>query len=322
MSAQTLENLKRFEETKPSNDFQNLLNRPYASIETYVNKADDSLAAIERLGQWIARCGMFGCDRSEQGNIIALSCIELGISLTEFARTYDLVKGKLRKKALAAQVAFEDLGGVVEWIDIGDNGSGKAEAKLTYNGQSRVFSFTVEDAKKAGLDRGSESNWQKWQSEMLCARVLSRGIARLCPRVYAGCEDSDDAPAPVLQLSAPVSHKPEPVATRECDPEPVQGKGEGVHTTSNPTPPAVGAPENHERGQISKQLADEVAVAIGSHQPAAIAWMQRQTPPWITKEQIAAVENPFVFLTEMRAKKIINQIMGFIRNINIKSTSV
>src|SRR5689334_17849979 len=150
-----------------NSEFEKLLAKPHATIETYINSAPDHLKAIETFGTWVAKCGLFNCDRSETGHIIVLSCIELGISLTEFGRTYDIIKGKLRKKALAAQVQFEDLGGTVEWLNIGDDGKGEASAKLTYKGLSRVFKFTIEDAKRAKLTRGEESNWEKWQSEML-----------------------------------------------------------------------------------------------------------------------------------------------------------
>src|SRR5262245_10531422 len=121
--------------------------RPRTSLETYINASPVPTQAIESVGRWIAKSGMFGCTREEQGMIIAIVCIEKRIGIVEFSQTYDIMhNGKLRKKALAAQVEFEDLGGKVVWIDCGESRQ-KAEVELSYQGQTRRFIFTIEDAR-------------------------------------------------------------------------------------------------------------------------------------------------------------------------------
>lgn len=281
-----------------------LLNRPHSSIETYVNNSPDPLKAIEAFGKWISKSGMMGCQKEEQGMIIAIACIEMGIGLIEFAQTYDIMhNGKLRKKALAAHVEFVNLGGVVKWIDAGESRE-KAEVELSYGGQVRKFTFSLEDAKRANLVK-KDGAWETWTADMLCARVLSRGIARMCPKVYAGFEaDEDSVPALLLPKSEPAAIAPAPVQTPAPPPAPA-----APVTPEAPKP--VETP-----GLLTVEEAEQLAAKLGPDNIVrAVAWMQRQQPAWLTAEQVASGE-PFRFLTPKRVNKIMTQTEQFLRAIN------
>jgi len=187
-------------------EMQRLLDKSHSpNMASLIDRTNDPMAAIDQLGTWLARSLVFGCQSKEQGIIIVLACRELGIGLTEFARTYEIVMNKLRKKALAAHAEFLKLGGKVRWLDLGSKDK-PAAADLTFDGQTLKIEFSIDDARAAGLVK-KDSNWEKWTSDMLCARVLSRGIARLAPQVYAGCEDDSSSAVsemtglPPLQLS-------------------------------------------------------------------------------------------------------------------------
>lgn len=52
------------------------------------------------------------------------------------------------------------------------------------NGDTWTASFSIEDAKKAGIYRG---NWEKYPEDMLFARALSRLARQLFPDVIKGC---------------------------------------------------------------------------------------------------------------------------------------
>lgn len=319
-------------QTATADPFKELLSRPHTSIETYVNAASDPIKAIESFGRWIAKSGMFKLQREEAGMIVAIACIEMRIGLIEFGQTFDVMHdGRLRKKALAAQVQFENLGGKVVWIDTGDKGSGKAEVKLIYQGQDRVFQFTKEDADKAGLLRGKDSNWEKWTSEMLCARALSRGIARMCPRVYAGFDDDNDSSvtvlAPELSLAASgptqtVAVTVQPSAVVVAQPtaaaQPVESKPSeppAANTESSTPQPAFG---------ISEEVAAKVMEAVQSDLIDVTDWMfdqdakmkEKGKPGWISKEQaLQHPENPFRFLTHARAQQILSNASGCLRAV-------
>jgi hypothetical protein len=327
--------------------------KSHASIETYINSAPDHLKAIETVGQWIAKSTMFGADRVESGIIVAITCIEKQIGLVEFSRTYDLIPTKngirLRKKALAAHAEFEDMGGKVTWLDLGDSGAENAEARveLEYKGQKRVFKFSQEDAKRAGLAGGDKSSgmYARWPSQMLCSRALSDGIARLCPKVYAGCEDQDES-APSLVL--PKSEAPLPVKSSEPVKPKAADSGAGSTVVVVPveklTPSTVvSAGGNGGDGSmavvgtaiavqepvkepekpaltstlISEELANQVHAALGEHVQKAFDWMLKRK--WITQAQIKdplAPANHFQFLSEDRAKSILAKTSSFLSAVN------
>ncbi len=301
-------------------DFERLLAKPSASLSTYVDKSSDPVKAIESFGNWIAKSGMFGCTKPEQGMVIAIACIEMRIGLVEFSQTFDIMhNGKLRKKALAAQVEFENLGGGVRWLDTGE-GRDKATVELTWKGQSRQFTFTIDEARKAGLVK-KDGNWESWTSEMLCARVLSRGIARLCPRVYAGFESDDSAdvvpttsPLPLPAKPAPApAPAPAPVAKA---PEPVPQPAPAAEPAPVAAPETAPAPAATEDFPTTEEQAEAVAAAIGFENVVkAVKWMARQMPPWLTAEQ-AATPHAFRYLTAARRERILNKREMFIRAIS------
>jgi hypothetical protein len=296
-----------------------------ASLKTYVNQSSEPTKAIESFGRWIAKSGMFGCTREEQGMVIIIACIEMGIGLVEFSQTFDIMhNGKLRKKALAAQVEFENLGGTVRWIDCGENRQ-TAEVELTFKGQSRTFKFTLDDAKRAKVFK-TDGAWETWTADMLCARALSRGISRMCPRVYAGFEsDYEESPSAIVlpkveEVLIPAPQVAQPAATvpqapqPETQPAPVSA----ATTTTTVTPSVTFAPAD---GLLSVEDAENLAMAIGAENVVkAVTWMQKQQPAWLTKEQVTSGE-PFRYLTPKRVARIVNQKDAFIRAINNPSAT-
>lgn len=166
---------------------------------------EDRFAAIEKAGAWIAKSMMFGTDRVEQGAVIALKCVEEGLTLTEYERTYDLVKGKTRKRAMAAQAEFEARGGKIEWKELGLDLK-RASARFSFNGQSIDYAYSIEDAQRAGLVK-PDGGWVKDPANMLRKRLLSNAIGVLAPSIFAGCypEDDNEMPAAALTLAPEVT---------------------------------------------------------------------------------------------------------------------
>ncbi len=92
-----------------------------------------------------------------------------------------------------------------------------------------ISSFTMDDAKKAGLT--SKDNWKKWPRNMLFARAMSNGVRLHCPDVFNGnavyTEDEleseewhvVDAPAPLPNDEPTPFEEPEPEVV-EATPEP------------------------------------------------------------------------------------------------------
>ena len=174
-------------------------------IELY-SKANDHLQAVEAWGTSIGKSGMFGCQNIDSGKVIMLICMSERITPTQFLRTYDLVDGKPRKKAMASLAEFRARGGKYRWLKTGDEVVAKEEdrcasAEFEFEGNKIVVSFTIAQAKLQGLVR-EKSNWVKTPANMLRARVASNAVGMLCPEIFAG-DDSEfeQAPAPSLNLS-------------------------------------------------------------------------------------------------------------------------
>ena len=85
-------------------------------IQTYEKMND--LPSVKALGTAIATSGMFGCDKPEQGVIIALQCIAENKAPLEMAKNYHLVKGKLTKRADSMLADFKRSGGKIKWGDL------------------------------------------------------------------------------------------------------------------------------------------------------------------------------------------------------------
>lgn len=160
-----------------------------------VASSADRISAIGSLGKWLAEsCLVKGVDRPAAGALVAMVCMEEGISIAGFLRTYDIVGAKsgctVRKKALACAAEFRRAGGRYTWLATGDDGK-RAAARFEFEGQTIECAYTIEQAEKAGLVR-KESAWETSAPDMLRKTVLQKAIAMLAPEIFAG-DDSDDA---------------------------------------------------------------------------------------------------------------------------------
>lgn len=131
---------------------------------------------------------------------------------------------------------------VIEWFEDGES-----------IGQS---SFTLDDADTAGLL--GKSNWQKYPSDMLFARALTRGARRFCPDVFNGAiyvaeelegvaaENAGDPPSVPAASDAPPSNADDiidAVAVAPADPprNTATPANRPTHAQTTPTPQSAPA---------------------------------------------------------------------------------
>ena len=183
---------------------------------TLYDKIENPIQAAQELGKAFAASGMFGCEKVEQGTILALACMAERKTPFEIMRTYHLIGGKLAMRADAMLAAFRKLGGKVTWKQYDDAGA-KAVFKMDEN--DLELSFLIEDAKRAGfIPAKPGSGWTKHPGAMMRARLISMAVRMLCPEAVAGTytpeEVSDFEPTgPTLNLTpepqpAPVTEAP------------------------------------------------------------------------------------------------------------------
>lgn len=190
---------------------------------TLYDKIQDPIQAIEKLGEWISKSGLFGCEKVEQGMVLAMTSLAERRPVTEICRRYHIVKGKLAMRADAMLAEFNQRGGTHLWIKSDDK---ETILSLT-KGQFKDYkvSYTIKDAEKAHLcgkdgarlpGQTNDGSWQKNPDAMLRARATSKGIRMVDPNVVAGIytpEEVDDmrpaidvvaTPLPPLLSSKPV----------------------------------------------------------------------------------------------------------------------
>lgn len=289
------------------------------NIELY-SKLNNPIEAIDRVGEIFAKSGMFGCDRLEQGKVLAMICLAEQKSPVEITRDYHIVDGKLSKKALAALADFRRKGGKHKWIKTGDEvpineDSREAIGEFTFEGNSITQRFSIADAKKAGLIK-PRSAWEKSPSNMLRARVISNAVAMLAPEIYAGDYDTEPMPeATVKEIVLPKAVEPKTTITVtapvevaqeiEIKPEPVAAV---VEVESAPIPAATDY-------NLSEEMAENIAVKLGAENIIkAVAWLVKHGK--ITAEQSKSGE-PFRFIPVATANKILTETDRFIKAINL-----
>lgn len=214
------------------------------TLYTHGNPVD----TIDRLGNWFTKSGMFGCDRPEQGQVLAAICISERKSPTELLRTYDIVEGKLRKKGMAALAEFRGKGGVVRWTRTGDETThvvnGKAvvldgadryaEGIFEFEGLVTTYRYSMADALAEGLIRKG-SRWEKRPGNMLRARVTSNVLGMIAPEIFAGEDDAEPSVATPIALAVPAA--PSPAAKSDALPAP-QNVSQPTPATTTATPTA------------------------------------------------------------------------------------
>lgn len=171
----------------PTSDGENLpavlqAKRGPAPIAFYRAPLAEQRAHLLECGKFIAGSGMFGCSNVQQGMVMAAVCGGDLRKLQQFAETFHIIKNKLSMRADAMHARYRALGGRDKWVELTDQ---RASIRLTYKDNDLTFTFTMEQAERAGLVK-EDSNWVKWPEDMLSARVLTRGIRKVCPEATKG----------------------------------------------------------------------------------------------------------------------------------------
>ena len=157
----------------------------------FYSRIGTSLEAVKELGSWIARSGVFNCQKDEQGNMIALECLATRKTPFDFKREFHLVNGSLTMRSDAMLAGYRTRGGKVIWKQFD---STAAIGVWKFDGNECEIGFTTEDAKIAGLlPAKAGSGWQKDPSAMLRARCISKAIRMLAPEVVAGVYTPEEA---------------------------------------------------------------------------------------------------------------------------------
>jgi hypothetical protein len=211
--------------------------------KTYRPLPISSMNDIVLIGDLLSKTKIMGEINPAEGFIIAAICYQHDIAYDDFAETYNVMHGRLSKKADAILVDLKALGGSYQIIE---RTAAMAKAVFSYNGQSRESTVKFEDLKSepfiyngkesdvAKLINAGQSNkliikskysTDRSRMQMLWARCISDGVRVVCPAackgIYTPEETSDfdeETGAPCVSLASLNPFNPPEVTTPSASP--------------------------------------------------------------------------------------------------------
>tara|TARA_Y100000593_G_scaffold23934_1_gene47463 strand:- start:520 stop:1341 length:822 start_codon:yes stop_codon:yes gene_type:complete len=150
-------------------------------IQLYDSIEAQGVEAVEKLGTWFAKSGMFGITAPEQGAVLAMTALAERVTPVELLKKYHLVQGRLAMRSDAMLAEFIRAGGKVTWVETSPT---RAAARFVFADNDIELEFTMDEAKSAGL--ASRENWKKHPANMLRARLISNAVRMLAPQVCSG----------------------------------------------------------------------------------------------------------------------------------------
>ena len=110
------------------------------------SRIQNPIEAIEKFGTFFARSGMFGCEKAEQGMVLAMACLVERKSPIEIKRRYHLYQGELSMRADAMLADFRTKAGGRHKIV--ERTPSRASVELSLDGNAYLFEFSWSDAEK------------------------------------------------------------------------------------------------------------------------------------------------------------------------------
>ena len=146
---------------------------------------------LERMGNAIAKSGLFGIKTPEQAIALMLVAQSEGLHPAIAARDYHIISGRPALKSDAMLARFQMAGGKVEWHDYT---SEKVSATFTHpQGGSVRVEWDTNRSKLAGIYKDMHI---KYPRQMLRARTISEGVRT----VFPGCIGGFYAPEEITDL--------------------------------------------------------------------------------------------------------------------------
>ena len=163
------------------------------------DRISNPMDAIKQLGASIFKSGLFGCDRIEQGEILAMQALAERKSPLELARTYHFIQGQLAIRSDALLAKYQIAGGKVNWIKRTDT---EVHAEFYKTPDSKTLIIATMDEYVANGNalkadgKTLKDNWKKWPRRMLTARAISEGVRLIAPECCFGTYTVEELDAP------------------------------------------------------------------------------------------------------------------------------
>ncbi len=218
------------------------------------NHAEPSFESLVHMGDSLRKTGFLPSHIKDGVSFAAIVLMgrELGMGTMAACRKLQVIKGTVTERADSQLARFKSCGGRAQFKELTE---ARAVLVLRHpNGDEHTETFTIEDAKRAGL--ASNDNYAKHPKAMLRSRAITAGLKSIGWEGSVGIYDPDeiaDAPAPDPAREPVVVHPKFPqTESRPAAVERAHAPATAVdsHAQQTAQPPALSA--NEERMQQSR----------------------------------------------------------------------
>lgn len=281
-----------------------LATRPTSGFD----RISETIAAAEKLGKILCKSGMAGCQKDEEGILLALSCIFQRKDPLQLMREEHLMFGRVVMRADRMLSLFKSRpGNKWRWLKTGED-LVEASALVTTPTDEQEIVYTMADAKRGGYAEkrnkdGSRNIYDKDPGAMLRARLITKAVRIMDPEVIAGAGDeyeaAEAAPPPATLTLVPEPPAPETPKVWEAtvetvpvvQPSPVAAavaaemkarEEQPLPPDIQPIEPSAPPPQQHHDGTPAQTPAPERA-AQESHAITLDPWLEQFLTPYADK---------------------------------------
>jgi hypothetical protein len=208
------------------------------------NHAEPSFESLVHMGDSLRKTGFLPSHIKDGVSFAAIVLMgrELGMGTMAACRKLQVIKGTVTERADSQLARFKSCGGRAQFKELTE---ARAVLVLRHpNGDEHTETFTIEDAKRAGL--ASNDNYAKHPKAMLRSRAITAGLKSIGWEGSVGIYDPDeiaDAPTPE-PVREPVVVRPKfpqtesrPAAVERAH-APATAVNPGQDTAQSPATPA------------------------------------------------------------------------------------
>lgn len=168
------------------------------------NQGATEFAGLVSMGDQLRRTGFLPSHIRDGVSFAAIVLMgrELGMGTMAACRKLQVIKGTVTERADSQLARFKSAGGRAEFKELSET---RAVLTLRHpNGDQHTETFTIEDAKRAGL--ASNDNYNKHPKAMLRSRAITAGLKSIGWEGAVGIYDPDEVSEP--ELREPVVVRP------------------------------------------------------------------------------------------------------------------
>jgi len=234
----------------------------------YSRMTGDPLADVWRLGKMIAQSGLFGVKSPDQAAILALEAYHQQRPVTELARRYHVIEGKLSMRSDAMQAEFQADRGRILWLETTREACRAEFSHPDYAPEPVLVEVTFAELDKVGVTRGKngvKDNWRKFPRQMLRARAISEGVRMVHPGIVVGV------------------YSPEEVSDFDLREVPLETPPAVNRGAQRDTKPASKPAPRQEQEQERRQSRDRAPEPQEEQERQEPAQTSEVLPVWITK---------------------------------------